>query len=108
VRNPEHADCLALALHYVVGALVAALIAARILLPFELDRQGAWLVLVGVLLVGGGSGGLLQDKLWISDSYRVLPPDEPRHSISSRILLAASIVLGLLMMGIGIYLYGQS
>lgn len=39
--------------------------------------------LLGTALIGAGLGSRYGDRLWLGDSYKVIPPDEPEQSALS-------------------------
>lgn len=45
-------------------------------------------------LIGAGITSLIGDRLWLGSNYRVIPPDNMRHSNLSRMISASSIILG--------------
>lgn len=49
---------------------------------------------VGAALIGAGLASFYGDRLWIGLSYRVIAPDEIRHSVKSRIFSIITGVIG--------------
>jgi hypothetical protein len=96
------ADWIAWVLHFVVGAAVAVVIGAGIF--FRRNRlhgtqplisEDFWApYLIGAALVGGGVASLLGDKLWIGLNYRMIPPDGVQHSLASKVISLACLVVG--------------
>ena len=93
------ADWLAWSLQLIVGLAVGGVIGLRVISRgrynpgFSLATEHVPLFLWGAAMVGGGLASYFGDKLWIGDSYRVIPPDAPQNSPASR---ALSVFIGLL------------
>jgi len=96
------ADWLAWSLQLIVGLAVGGFIGLRIITDngryshapcLWLENAHVPMFLCGAAMIGGGLASYFGDTLWIGQSYRVLPPDEPQNSPVSR---ALSVFIGLL------------
>ena len=82
------ADWFSWVLQFILGFVVGAF--GTLALIFDEDRATinppAWtpLITLGIALIGGSVTSYCGDKLWIGDSYRLIPPDEPKHNNLSR------------------------
>jgi hypothetical protein len=50
--------------------------------------------IAGTALVGAALASLYGDRLWLSESYRVIPPDGVHHNNTSRTVSIAVGILG--------------
>ena len=101
--NPR-ADWFAWALHF-LGGLVAGSLSSFLFLrggrrSIPLITSEAFPVfLIGLALLGAGLASRYGDRLWIGDSYRVIPPDEPRQSaVSCRTSFGSVCIGGILVL----------
>lgn len=92
MRKP--ADWLAWCLQFICGLLVGGFVGFRLMsegaMPTD-GRGGAFFA--GTALIGAALASRYGDRLWIGDSYRVIPPDEPRSNHASRMV---SLLAGLI------------
>jgi hypothetical protein len=85
----ERADWLAWSLQFFVGLVIGGLCSVifirggRRSIPLIAQEISPVFVL-GAALIGAALASYYGDQLWLGDSYRVIPPDAPRHSIASR------------------------
>ena len=92
----NRADWFAWALHF-LGGLVAGSLASFLFLRSGhrriplIGNEAFPVFLIGLALLGAGLASRFGDRLWAGDSYRVIPPDEPRQSVGSR---RASLIAG--------------
>jgi predicted membrane protein len=92
----ERADWLAWSLQFLFGLVVGALFSllfirgGRRSIPLIAGETSPTFIL-GAALIGAALASHYGDQLWLGDSYRVIPPDKPRHSPAS---LRASLVVG--------------
>jgi hypothetical protein len=89
------ADWLAWVLQFILGLIVGCVLGAVLI---SRRRHGFWMTseaipayLLGAALLGAALASYYGDRLWLGSSYRVIPPDEIRHSAKSR---TASISVG--------------
>src|SRR4051812_48153938 len=92
----EGADWLAWALQFIVGFFVGAVLAVYITrrsryVPWEAPSEHILMLVLGGALIGAGLASYMGDRLWFGGSYRVIPPDDVRHSATSK---ALSILAG--------------
>ncbi len=90
-KRYDLADWLILALHWGLGALAGTGGMLRVLDKHA--AQPAWLLWGGACLFGGFTG-LVQNRHWNRDTYRVIPPEEAQHIGWSKGLMIGSIALG--------------
>ena len=95
------ADWLSLIMHFIVGAVVALLLGFAVIMR---RRRGIWLddhlilpFIVGACLLGGGLGSKFGDRLWLANSYKVIPPTPAQHSKISTVLSITSAIVGALL-----------
>lgn len=92
----KRADWLAWSLQFLVGTVVGAACSCIFLrgghrgIPI-IDRETSPAFILGAALIGAALASYYGDQLWVGSSYRVIPPDEPRHSVTSR---RVSIIIG--------------
>jgi hypothetical protein len=92
----ERADWLAWSLQCLLGLVVGALFSVifigggRRSIPL-IAREHSPTFILGTALIGAALASHYGDQLWLGDSYRVIPPDKPRHSLAS---LRASLTVG--------------
>lgn len=84
----KRADWFAWILQFIVGFGAGALFSVLFLrggrrsIPI-ITRAAAPMFALGMGLVGASLASYAGDRLWIGDNYRIIPPDEPRHSPAS-------------------------
>ena len=105
----ERADWLAWSLHTLPGAVVGAFfsvifVRGRRSIPL-IEREYSLTFILGAALLGAAVGSYYGDELWVGTSYRVIPPDRPRHS---RLSQYVSFLLGLLGAVLMLVALGQS
>ena len=92
------ADWLAWSLQFMAGLFVGAILALYITRRSWYSAAAAskhiLMPIIGVALIGGGLASYFGDRLWFGASYSVIPPDEIRHSATSRIISVLAIALG--------------
>lgn len=93
------ADWLAWFLQFIAGLVAGALVSVAIISRRRFGG-GWWLAsqqvptfIWGTALIGAGLASFYGDRLWLGSSYRVIPPDDIKHSDTSRIV---SIITGAL------------
>jgi hypothetical protein len=97
------ADWLAWTLQFIAGFIVGSLIGLYLLPRAPRDRllnmttEDITGFVLGAALMGAAFASFFGDRLWVGLSYRILPPDEIKHSATSRI---ASIVTGVVGMSV--------
>lgn len=98
------ADWFAWSLQFVVGLPVGALIGFAIISRgrrfgggWRLASDQVSIFLWGAALIGAGLASFYGDRLWLSSSYRVIPPDDIKHSNTSRIVSTATGALGCIL-----------
>lgn len=85
----RRADWFSWSLQFVVGLVAGALFSALFMrggrrsIPLVAQEECLPFML-GAALVGAALASRFGDRLWLGDSYRIIPPDEPRHSAASR------------------------
>ena len=98
------ADWLAWVLQLIVGFVVGAIVALYCIARF--GSRGPWEhaahLVIGAGFFGGGLASLYGDQLWIGSSYRVIPPDDIRHSQISKLLSIVISVIGGVFILLGI------
>lgn len=92
------------ALHYLLGlvsgaALGAGLIYGRSGHRSDIDtglisKDVAFPFILGVALLGAGLGAFLGDRLWMSQHYRMVPPEGPPHTTLTRFVSLTNIIIG--------------
>ncbi len=95
------ADWFSWSLQFIAGLVVGAVVSLMFLGEHSRSGRGAGLVewrnapifIAGAALIGAALASFYGDRLWLGDSYRVIPPDDIAHTDLSRI---ASIVVGVL------------
>jgi hypothetical protein len=98
----DQSDWLAWGMHFVLGGVVGAgfgsifIRGGRRSIPL-IERDHGLLFVLGMALLVAAMASRYGDALWVGDNYRVIPPDEPRHSSAT---LRASIAAG----GVGVLL----
>ena len=104
---PGKADWLSFVLHFIFGLFVGCALG---LLTICRRRHGIWLqeelvlpYLSGTSLIFAGLGAKLGDRLWLGNSYRVIPPDAPNHDRFSFCLSILSIVFGAALAAISLF-----
>jgi hypothetical protein len=60
---------------------------------YTVPARDVIILLLGAALIGAGLASFFGDRLWIGNSYRVIPPDDFEQSETSR---DVSIVIGTL------------
>ena len=96
----QGADWLAWSLQFIAGFFVGALIALAILSKaarhagFNMTQDTVVPFILGPAFIGAGLASYYGDRLWIGDSYRIIPPDEIRQSDISRVVSIAAGILG--------------
>jgi hypothetical protein len=82
-----------------VGALLSVIfIRGRRSIPL-IEREYSITFIIGAALLGAAVGSYYGDELWVGTSYRVIPPDRPRHSrLSQRVSFALGFLGGVLML----------
>lgn len=97
----KNADWMAWSLQFIVGLVVGAILGLRALREPELiPRQGAAFFILGTALIGGALASIYGDQLWIGESYRVIPPDAPEQSGTSRtVSMIIALTGGLCLLG---------
>lgn len=94
----KQADWLSFAMHFIFGLVVGFFVGL-----YSVTRSASGLnladasiipFLFGASLVGAGLGAKLGDRLWLGNSYIIIPPDTPRHSRVSCYSAISTIVLG--------------
>jgi hypothetical protein len=94
----ERADWLAWSLQFLLGLVVGGVLSVifirggRRSIPL-IAREDAPLFMLGAAFIGAALASHYGDALWLGNSYRVSPPDKPRHSLAS---VWASRVVGLI------------
>jgi hypothetical protein len=80
-RKPQ-ADWMAWVMHGIVGLMVGGLIGFWVGYRSRmwLHDDVIWPLPLGTALIGPGLGSRYGDRLWLVDSYRVIPPNEPVQS----------------------------
>lgn len=104
--NPK-ADWIAWTLHYICGLSVGAILGLFLIyggFPRRLHRP-VWLSedlhlpwLVGAALIGAPLASLLGDKLWVGNSYKMIPPDGLKHSPTSKRTSSITLALGTILL----------
>ena len=79
---------------FVAGAVGGLILISRGRSGLWLDRQLLLPFLTGTALIGAGLGSRYGDRLWLGDSYKMIPPDEPEQSNLSDILSWCLIAAG--------------
>lgn len=94
----QGADWLAWSLQFIGGFFVGALIAVAILSKAArhagMTQDTVVPFILGPAFIGAGLASYFGDRLWIGDSYRIIPPDEIRQSDISRVLSISAGILG--------------
>ncbi|MFN0196957.1 MAG: hypothetical protein ACKVT0_09430 [Planctomycetaceae bacterium] len=100
------ADWIGWIMHYVVGAVIGGFFG--IVMSMK-SRHGRWLdaslmpcFATGVMLIVGGVCSIYGDQIWTGEMYRTFEPEAPDSSPMSRALSIASIVAGVLLVGVAI------
>lgn len=100
----EHkSDWLAWGMHFVVGAVAGAFFSGifirggRRSIPL-IARDDALFFILGAALLGAAIGSRYGDELWTGGNYRVIPPDEMRHSAATLRASWGAGALGVLLM----------
>lgn len=92
----KRADWLAWFLQFFFGLVAGALCSGVFIrggyrsIPL-IARETSPTFILGAALIGASLASRYGDVLWVGDSYRVIPPVEPRHSTASR---RASLIVG--------------
>lgn len=95
------ADWLAWSLQLIAGLAVGAFIGLRVITDgghyhnspsLGLATEHVSAFLWGAAFIGAAMASYMGDKLWIGSSYRIIPPDEPQNSATSR---SASVLIGI-------------
>lgn len=92
----QGADWLAWSLQFIAGLVVGAALALYLIrrgwyVGTNAASQHILMLVTGAALIGAGSASYLGDRLWFGSSYRVIPPDDIPHSVTTK---ALSILAG--------------
>jgi len=103
----ENADWLAFGLQFIFGVAVGCFLGLVVIVRRHhgiwLHEELIFLFLAGTGLIGAGLGSLRGDRLWIGSSYRVIAPDAPTHSRTSRAVAVCAMVLGAALAGYSLF-----
>jgi hypothetical protein len=94
----KSADWLAWSLQFIaglfVGAILALYITRRSWYAPTAASQHILMPIIGAALIGAGLASYFGDRLWFGASYSIIPPDEIRHSATSRTVSVVTIAVG--------------
>jgi hypothetical protein len=96
------ADWMSITLHALLGLVVGTIFGAEVAFHSGLFVPSIIVCIPGAALMGAGLGAQLGDKLWIGNSYSIIPPDGIRHSGASRVFTYGLIGLGFLLIAAAI------
>ncbi|NJK92779.1 MAG: hypothetical protein HC904_13735 [Blastochloris sp.] len=95
------ADWLAIAIHFIVGAIVGGafsfLSLAKTGYAYRVSGENLIVIILCTSAMIGAGYALLQNEAWIGENYRIIPPIPPRHSLLSRIFLGGVAVVSVLL-----------
>ena len=99
--NPR-ADWFAWALHFLGGLIAGSFFSFLFLrggrrsIPI-ITSEAFPVFLIGLALLGAGLASRYGDRLWVGDSYRVIPPNEPRQSSVSCWTSFVTVCIGVII-----------
>ncbi len=102
------------ALHYLLGLIAGGglgvgLIYGRrpgfhsVLNSGLISQEVAFPFILGASLLGAGLGAWFGDRLWLSESYRIIAPEGPAHTSITKVASLASMVIGAAFIGYALY-----
>ena len=107
----QGADWLAWSLHFVFGLFVGPVVGIFFITR---RRHSDWIAsedipafFFGAALIGAALASFYGDRLWGESSYRVIPPNEFRQSVKSRIASITTGVIGCILVLVPVLKYSS-